>query len=258
MATSRGSLEPTSQHPALTAGPSDTLPARTGDETEIVYVKEPTHWFRRFLVFIGTIGLLIALFFGLVLFKIIPSFHNPFATQTTDRTGPVLLQSIQDMSRYVAAEGNFQVLVDLQENNRYIPDFIFNKRTLFVGVGSVEAYVDFSKIKDSDVVVSNSGKDVTITLPAPQLGTPALDTSKSYVFDQDRGVINHIGDLFGNNPNDTQVLYQLAQQKIAEAAGQSELIARAKTNTKLMLESLLHQLGFERVTIKWADQPATP
>jgi hypothetical protein len=35
------------------------------------------------------------------------------------------------------------VLVDLQENNRFI-DFIFNQRTLFVGVGSVDASVDFS------------------------------------------------------------------------------------------------------------------
>src|SRR5258705_13383011 len=96
--------EITAQQPALQVGSTESLPARAGDETEIVYVKEPTHWFRRILVFIGTIGLLVALFFGLVLFKIIPEFHNPFTTQTTDRTGPLLLESIRDMNKYEAAE----------------------------------------------------------------------------------------------------------------------------------------------------------
>jgi hypothetical protein len=251
MATS----ETTRQQPALPAGSTEALPARAGDETEIVYVKEPTHWFRRILVFIGTIGLLVALFFGLVLFKIIPEFHNPFTTQTTDRTGPVLLESIRDMNKYVAAEGNFQVLVDLQENNRYVPDFIFNKRTLFVGVGSVNAFVDFSKITDGNIVVSPDRKDVTINLPQPQLDRPALDTGKSYVFDQDKGVINHIGDIFGSNPNDLNQLYQLASDKIAQAAQQSELVNRAETNTKSMLSSLLTQLGFERTTITFAPKP---
>ena len=94
---------------------------------------------------------------------------------------------------------------------------------------------------------------MTINLPPPQLDAPALDTSKSYVFDQSKGAINHIGDLFGGNPNDINQLYQLASSKISEAARSSELIQRAETNTRLMLESLLHQLGFERVTINFTS-----
>jgi hypothetical protein len=244
--------------PELTAGtggiaaPTEVLPATaTAEEERIIYVKEPVHWFRRLMVFVGSIALLVALFFGLVLFKVIPEFHNPFATQTTDRTGPVLLESIKDMSKYVAADGNFQVLVDLQQDNKYIPDFIFNQRTLFVGVGSVDAYVDFSKIGDGDIIVDQATKSVTINLPTPQLDKPSLDTQHSYVFDQQKGVVNHIGDLFGNNPNDLNQLYNLASDKIAQAAQDSELIDRAETNTRLMLESLLKQLGFERVTINF-------
>jgi hypothetical protein len=254
MATESRGVQSTAQHPALSAGSTQILP-RTDEDTQLVYVKEPTHWFRRLLVFLGSIALLVALFFGLVLFKIIPDFHNPFTTQTTDRTGPVLLQSMKNMSKYVAAEGNFQVLVDLQEDNKYVPDFIFNNRTLFVGVGSVNAYVDFSKITNGNIVVSPDGKQVTIDLPAPQLDRPSLDTSNSYVFDQSKGVVNHIGDLFGSNPNDISKLYQLASDKIAQAAVSSELLDRAKTNTTLMLQNLMHQLGFERVTINFPPSP---
>ena len=65
-------------------------------------------WFRRLLTFLVTVGVLIGAWFGLQAVNILPHFHNPFATQKTDRSGPVLLTSIQDLSRYVAAQGSFQ------------------------------------------------------------------------------------------------------------------------------------------------------
>jgi hypothetical protein len=238
--------------------PSDrrtgTLPVQSGDQ-QIVYVQEPSHWLRRLLVFMGTVALLIAAVFGLMTLHILPSFSNPFATKTTDRSGPVLLDSMKDMSKYVAAEGNFQVLVDLQKNSPYVPDFLYNDRTLFVGVGSVNAYVDFSQLNANNIIVSADGNSVTVNLPPPQLDKPNLDSSKSYVFAEDRGAVNRLGDLFSNDPNRQQQLYQLANDKIAQAARDSELLSRAKTNTKLMLESLLKQLGFQRVTINFVGAP---
>src|SRR4051794_19054297 len=72
--------------------------------------------FRRFLAFVGTVGLLIAAVLGLKMIDLWPDLKNPFATEKTDRSGPVLLKSIQDLSRYVAADGSFQVLIDLQED----------------------------------------------------------------------------------------------------------------------------------------------
>jgi len=153
----------------------------------------------------------------------------------------------------VAAEGNFQVLVDLQENKQFIPNIIFNERTLFVGVGSVDAYVDFSTLSEGALVISPDGKSVEIKLPAPTLEKPSLDTERSYVFAQERGLVNRVGDLVGNDANKQQQLYQLAEAKIAEAAGQSTLRERAEKNTKAMLESLLHQLGYERVTVTFVQ-----
>src|SRR5262245_61251560 len=184
---------------------------------------------RRLLMLAGTIGLIVALIFGLKAVDLWPNLRNPFATKTTDRSGPVLLKSIQDLSHYVAAEGNFQVLVDLQENKRFIPDIIFNERTLFVGAGSVDAYVDFSGIGQGAIVESTYGKPVQLRLPAPVLDTPSLDVDHSYVFAQERGLVNRVGDLFSGDPNRQQQLYQLAEQKIAQAAQDSELLQRAET-----------------------------
>jgi hypothetical protein len=235
---------------------TDLLPAQTGEQT-IVYVQEPRErrWGRRFLVLLGTIGVIVGLVFGLKAIDLWPDLRNPFGTETTDRSGPVLLESMQDLSRYVAAEGNFMVPVDIQESNRILPDFLAGQRTLFIGAGTVDAYVDFSKLSEGAIKVSPDGKSVEITLPQPQLEKPSLDLDRSYVFAQERGLIPRVGDLFGGNANDQQQVYQLAEQKIAEAAAQSPLLDRARKNTQAMLESMLHQLGFERVTILWGPQP---
>jgi uncharacterized protein DUF4230 len=225
------------------------LLTRPGDEPMVVYVREPKHWGRRLLIFIGVMGILVAAVFGLKAVNLFPTLRNPFATETTDRSGPVLLESIQDLSRYVAAEGNFQVIVDLQENKRFVPDLIFNQHTLFIGVGSVDAYVDFAGISEGAIVTSPDGSSVEITLPEPVLEKPSLNTDQSRVYAEERGLVNVIGDVVGNDPNKQQQLYQLAESKIAEAAAQSELADRAEKNTRAMLESMLHQLGYERVTI---------
>jgi hypothetical protein len=111
--------------------------------------------------------------------------------------------------------------------------------------------VDFSKIQDGDIIVDQASKSVTINMPAPQLSTPVMDTSNSYVFGESEGLINHVSDLFGSDPNDLNDLYNKSSAKIATAAQQSDLTDRAETNTRLMLEGLLKQLGFERVTINF-------
>jgi hypothetical protein len=242
---SRGAIDSTAALPALPGGSSEAFPEH------VIYVKEPVHWLRRVLVFIGSIALLIALFFGLVLFKVIPQFHNPFATQTTERNSPVLLQSIKDMSRYVAAEGTFIGPVDIQQSVKFVPTFLYGKHTTFLGFGSVDAFVDFSKITDSDIIVDQANKSVTINLPAPQLSAPMMDTANSYAIDQTEGIINHFSDLLGSDPNDLNDLYNRSSQRIAAAAQQSDLMDRAESNTRLMLDSLLKQLGFERVTINF-------
>ena len=238
----------------MTTQSEDTMSGLTRSvptqETKIVYVQQKAHWGRRLLVLLGVFALLGAIVLGLMAVDKFPKLHNPFTTQTTDRTGPVLLLSVKDLSKYVAAEGAFQVLVDVQENKAVIPDFLFNDHTLFVGVGTVDAYVDFTALPEGAIVVE--GTSVTINLPGPQLDKPALDVDKSYVFAEDKGLTNRIGDFFNTNPNDKQKLYQLADQKITDAANSSELRDRAEKNTRSMLEQLFKGLGYERVTVNFA------
>lgn len=201
---------------------------------------------------VATVALVVALFLGVQMAGWLPGLHNPFASKTTDRSQPVLLQSIQDLSRFVAAEGNFQVVIDLQNDKKYVPDFLVNDRTLFVAAGSVEAYVDFATIGQGAITESLDHKTVEIKLPAPALNKPNLDHDKSYVFAQQRGLLNRVSDLFSNDPNRQQELYKLGEQKIADAAKDSGLAERAQENTRKMLDSMLRSLGYSSITVTFA------
>jgi hypothetical protein len=210
---------------------------------------------RGLLWVLGILGLVAVLAFAGQAANLWPKLTNPFAREETDRSQPPLLQSIQDLSRYVAAEGNFQVVIDLERNRRYVPEFLLNERTLLVGAGSVEAYVDFGQLSEGAITESDDRKTVTITLPAPQLSEPNLDLEASYVFAEERGLLNRLGEVFGGDPNRQREAYQLAEERIATAATQSGLAERAGDNTRKMLEGLLRSLGYTSVTITFG--PAT-
>jgi hypothetical protein len=160
---------------------------------------------------------------------------------------------MRDLSRYVAADGTFQVIVDLQESKDNIPDFLVNQRTLFVGSGSVEAYVDFSSLTEGAIEVDEETNTARVTLPAPQLSQAALDMQRSYVVAEERGLLNRIGDAFESDPSQQQRVYQEAQKRITEAARTSGLDQRARENTQKMLESLLARLGYTTVTVTYAN-----
>ncbi|MCP3817494.1 DUF4230 domain-containing protein [Streptomyces sp. A3M-1-3] len=183
--------------------------------------------------------------------SLLPGLDDVFGEETHDRSGPALLKSIQDMSRYEAASGNFQVVVDLEKDAKFLPDAIRGSRTLYVGAGTVGAYVDLGRADGNSVTVNKDRTAATIRLPHAQLGKPALDADRSYAVSKQRGLLDRLGDFFSDNPADERAVHRLAAQHIGEAAEESELAARAEKNTTSMLQGLLHSLGFERVTVTY-------
>src|ERR1700730_7289899 len=187
---------------------------------------------------------------------LLPQLRNPFAETTTDRSQPVLLKSITALSRYEAASGSFQVVVDLSKRTAFLPSFIEGSDTLFIGQGTEIAVVDFSQLGAKAIRVSADRKTVTVDLPGAQLEPAALDVRQSYVYAQQQGLLNRIGNFFSGNPNSQQQVYILAQQKIETAARQSPLLAEAEKNTRSMLDGMLRSLGFQQVTVGFCT--ATP
>ncbi|MFF0837876.1 MULTISPECIES: DUF4230 domain-containing protein [unclassified Streptomyces] len=193
---------------------------------------------------------LVVLFAGIRL-AVLPGVKDLFGTETHDRSGPALLKSIQDMSRYDAASGNFQVVVDLEKDAKFLPDAIRGTRTLYVGAGTVDAYVDLGGVGEKDVSVDADRTTATIRLPHARLGKPALDPDHSYAVSKQRGLLDRLGDLFSDNPNGEQAVQKLAVRHIGDAAKSSGLTRRAESNTTNMLQGLLRSLGFEEVHVSY-------
>jgi hypothetical protein len=185
---------------------------------------------------------------------LIPDFDNPFREETIDRTGPAVLKSIKNLRDFRAASGHFQVIVDVEQDTAFVPDEIRGERVLFVAVGDVDAGVDFTGLEEGAIDVSADRRRVEIELPPATFRDPELDLDDSYVYDRDRGVLDRIGSLLGDDSGDDSELYRLAEDRLAAAArDNSGLLARAEQNTRLMLEGLLRALGFQQVEISFAE-----
>ena len=206
----------------------------------------------RLLGLAAAVAAVIAALLVLSAVHLLPQLRNPFAQTTTDRSGPVLLKSITALSRYEAASGSFQVVVDVSKRTAFLPSFIEGSDTLFVGQGTEIAFVDFSQLNDKAIQVSADRSAVTIDLPGAQLEPAVLDVRQSYVYAEQQGLLNRIGNFFSGNPNSQQQVYILAQQKIESAAVHSPLLTEAEKNTRGMLDGMLGSLGFKRITVSFA------
>jgi hypothetical protein len=202
---------------------------------------------------VGGIALAVVIVVALVgsAVHLFPQLRNPFAQTTTQRSGPVLLTSIQQLSRYEAASGNFQVVVDISSGSSFLPGFLVGSDTMFIGVGTDNAFVDFSHLKGNAVQISPDRTSATITLGHAQLEAANLNVHDSYVYAQQQGVFTKVNQFLSGNPNSQQAVYELAQKQIRSAAGKSQLVADAERNTKTMLTSLLQSLGFRSITVNF-------
>ena len=201
------------------------------------------------------LGGLAALGLGQVL-DVLPHLRSPFASEEVDRTGPAVLHALQDVSRYEAATGDFQVVVDIEHDANYLPDAIRGDRTVFLAEGSVDASVDFTGISADGIRVADDGS-VTVTLPEATLSEPRIDPEQSRIMARDRGILDRLGDVLTDNPVDDTPLYARAEDRLGEAAVEAGLTDRAESNTRRMLEGLLGKLGHDDVTVVF-ESPAAP
>ncbi|MEY2444144.1 MAG: hypothetical protein QOE00_724 [Ilumatobacteraceae bacterium] len=205
-----------------------------------------------FKKFVGALALIAALVVaGVVGFQLL---HSPFTTVTKDHSPPPVLAELRDLSDFHAAQAQFEVTLDLEKDVKWVPSAIAGERVQFIGIGTVDAVIDFSKIGAGAVKISPDAKTVTLTLPSAYAAEPVLDHSQSHVMNRDRGLLNRVAGIFTDNPTSESTLYTAAANKMADAAGHTDLIGRAQTHTSKMLTALLQGMGFDQVNILY--QPA--
>ncbi len=180
--------------------------------------------------------------------ELLPNLGNPFSSSTLDRSAPVVLAALEDVSQFKAATANYSVVVDLEKDTRFVPAFVKGERTVFMATGSVDAAVDFRGLGGDSVEVANDA--VVLRLPAAALDEARIDPGQSRVVSRDRGVIDRLGSVFSDSPTSERSLYLAAERKLdAAASSDPEIRRRAEQNTRSMLENLLKPLGFSQVEV---------
>src|SRR5438552_15574925 len=96
---------------------------------------------------VAAIAAVIVLLVVLSAVHLLPQLRNPFGQTTTVRSQPVILKSITNLSRYEAASGSFQAVVDLTKRSSLIPSFLEGSETLFIGQATDIAFVAFAPRK---------------------------------------------------------------------------------------------------------------
>ena len=154
-----------------------------------------------------------------------------------------LVNALHGLGHYVGAESQLQVTIDV---GPYVSDVIVDSSMQFVALGSVAAYEDFAALPAD--AIRSSATAAAVTLPVPTLDRPAIDMDKSYIYDSDHGIVNHIGDL-ALSAGDRQALDAAASAKLTTAAQASGLLDRARTNLRTVVTGLVSGLGYPTVTV---------
>src|SRR6056297_877796 len=64
---------------------------------------------------------------------------DPFGTDEVDRSGATVVEQVRDLEEFTAAEGSFTQDVDIEEDTRFVPDFIRGERAVIIVSGTVRA-----------------------------------------------------------------------------------------------------------------------
>ena len=181
---------------------------------------------------------------------------DPFGSETVDRSGPSVLERIRQLEEFTAAEATFTQDVDLTEDANLLPEFLQGERVTAIVTGTVRATVDFGQLTDDAVQVSDDRSTIRLRLPEPTLGDPEIDEGSARIVSRERGILDRIEDAFVSNPIDDSGLYRAAEDKLAEAAGSTDVIEQARANTERWLTAFLQAAGFTTVEIDWVESPS--
>ena len=104
-----------------------------------------------------------------------------FGSTEIDRSQPPLLVQLSDLAEYRAASSNYELIVDLENDVKFLPDFVAGERSVMVAAGTVDAKVDFTNLTEQNIVTSEDRKSVVIHLPAAVVADPRVDNERTEV-----------------------------------------------------------------------------
>lgn len=127
--------------------------------------------------------------------------------------------------------------------------FLFGDRLILVAHGEVIAGLDLAKLGPDDLEMRKGV--LYVSLPAAEIFSARLDSSRTYVYSRDTGLLTKGG------LNLESTARAAAEQEIAKAASEDGILKLAQNNAELYLYRLLRDLGYPEVIFIRAEPQAT-
>ncbi|MFT5874810.1 MAG: hypothetical protein ACI8WT_003788 [Clostridium sp.] len=152
----------------------------------------------------------------------------------------VIAERLSKISELSTIKYNYSNVLSIK-NSKKFKDFSipFTEKSFLIKYsGYIKAGVDF---KNLDVVVNNS--TIIITLKKAKIFDHAINTDDLFLFDEKSSLFNKLSaqDMIDEISNE--------KSKVETDLLKTDFLEEANTNTKILLQAILLDMGFETVTI---------
>jgi hypothetical protein len=169
-------------------------------------------------------------------------------TGTLRNTASVRM-AVRDLARLESAEFHMQRVIDLRDRQSRLFGLVeAEDAILLVAAADVVAGVDLTEMGDGDIVVDETNRRVTVTLPPPRVLRTHIDGEHTFVHARSTDLLARRNETLESRAR------MVAEEKLRDAAIEAGLLDRARRNAGGTVRTLLGALGFDEVMVRWADQ----
>lgn len=169
--------------------------------------------------------------------------------RTVVRPTADVVVAVRDLARLETAEYHVERVIDLrEEQSRAFGLLQTEDAILLVAAGDIRAGIDFTEMRDGDVVVDPDAMTATITLPPPKVLSSGLDNERTFVHSRTTDVLAKRSETLETRAR------QEAERTLRDAAVSGGILDRARANAERTVETLVRSLGYRRVEIRWRDR----
>ncbi|MBX3274573.1 MAG: DUF4230 domain-containing protein [Sandaracinaceae bacterium] len=162
------------------------------------------------------------------------------------RPTPSVVLAVRELARLETTAFHVERVIDMTATQRRLFGLIEAEDSiLLVAVADVVAGVDLSRVSERDVVIE--GGRVTITLPAPEIFTVALDGQRTYVYRRDTDALAR-----RNESLETRARRE-AERTLRAAALEAGIEERARQGAERSLGALVRALGYAEVELRFRE-----
>ena len=167
-----------------------------------------------------------------------------------------MLQQIRKLEEFTAAEGTFTQDVDLEQDAKYLPDFLKGERVVALVTGTVRATVDFSDLDEDAIEVDESTDTIRLTLPEPGAERRRHRRGLGPDHRPRPRPVRPGRRLLRGQPDRRRPAVRGSRAQGRAPQRESDLVEEGQPNTEQWLKTFLGAAGFEHVEITWQKSPA--